>query len=130
MTLTPDQLTADFPEFADADAYPATMLTLWIGVASNLVNACRWGTLATLGLELCTAHYLVLAARDQKAAANNDAPGQVTGVLSSKGVGDVSGSYDVAAVTLADAGFWNQTNYGIRYLSLARLMGAGGLQIW
>ncbi len=129
MTLSPAQLQTDLPEFADSDAYPDAVLSTWLTVASNLVNDDRWGNLAQIGTELCAAHFIVLATRDQAAASKNTEPGKVTGPQTSKAVGDVSASYDVSSVTMADGGFWNQTNYGIRFRSLARLMGAGGMQL-
>lgn len=81
------------------------------------------------GIELCTAHHLVLAARDEATAAIGGTPGQVTGPQSSKAVDKVSASYDTGAATIDDAGMWNLTTYGVRYLTLARLMGAGGMQL-
>lgn len=129
MSLTPDQIRADFPEFSDETAYPDGMLTSWIAVALNLVNTARWGALATMGQELCTAHYLVIAARDQAAAAANGLPGQATGLLNAKSVGDVSASYDTTTASFADAGFWNATSYGQRFYQMLRMVGAGGVQL-
>lgn len=49
--------------------------------------------------------------------------------MSSKGVGPASTSYDVAAVALERGGDWNATRYGITYLRIARLVGAGAIQV-
>lgn len=129
MTPTPDQFRDDFPEFADTTTYPDTQVTLWLTVGSNLVNACRWRELTTLGIELVAAHHLVLGRRDQQAALVGGVPGQMTGPLSSKAVDKVSAGYDTGAATIDDAGFWNLTTYGVRYATLARMMGAGGIQL-
>src|SRR5260363_302089 len=95
----------------------------------SFVNARRWGALAELGIALCTAHHLVIAARDQADAAKSGASGQLKGPMAAFSVDKVSTGYDTGAVTLPDAGFWNLTSYGVRYLTLARSMGAGGVQV-
>lgn len=127
--MTPDQFRADFPEFADKTKYPDSLVQIWLTVAVSLVNPLRWMELTNLGMELVTAHHLVLAQRDQAAAAVGGAPGEVKGPTASKSVDKVSVSYDAGAATLDDAGFWNLSSYGIRFLTLARCMGAGGLQL-
>lgn len=126
---SPAQFRTDFPEFGDATKTPDSLISLWMTVATNLVNADRWGELADIGIELATAHHLALAQRDANAAASGAAPGAIAAPLSSKSVGPVSASYDTGAVTLTDAGFWAMTSYGLRFLSLARMMGAGPIQI-
>ncbi|KWC56565.1 DUF4054 domain-containing protein [Burkholderia ubonensis] len=122
------QFRQSFPEF-DAATYSDPLVQFWLTVAVSLVNAERWGELTDLGVALVTAHHLALAAKDQKTAAIRGVPGQVTGPQSSKAVDKVSASYDTAAVAIKDGGFWNATMYGIRYLSLAQMMGAGGMQL-
>jgi hypothetical protein len=129
MTVTPAQLRTDFPEFSDTTQYPDPMIQTWLTVACSLVNGSRWMELTTLGIELVTAHHLVLGARDQMAAAVGGVPGQMTGPTSAKAVDKVSTSYDTQAAAVDGGGFWNLTSYGARYLTLARMFGAGGLQI-
>ena len=97
--------------------------------AASLVNATRWAELTNIGIELVTAHHLVLSARDQMAATVGGVPGVMTGPTSAKAIDKVSTSYDTGAATLENAGFWALSSYGIRFLTLARMMGAGGLQI-
>lgn len=129
MNVTAAQFRQDFPEFADASIYTDSQVTLWLGVSLLLVNECRWGDLYNLGIELVTAHHLAIAMRDQTAAAVGGVPGTMTGPLASKSVDKVSASYDTSAATLDNAGFWALTSYGMRFLTLARMMGAGGLQV-
>ncbi|HEF4739548.1 TPA: DUF4054 domain-containing protein [Burkholderia multivorans] len=123
------QFRQSFPEFDDTTTYPDSLVQFWMTVAVSLVNADRWGDLTDLGIALVTAHHLALAVKDQKMAAVGGVPGQVTGPQSSKAVDKVSASYDTAAVAIKDGGFWNATMYGVRYLSLAMMMGAGGMQL-
>ncbi|AOY96859.1 hypothetical protein BKK79_35795 [Cupriavidus sp. USMAA2-4] len=127
--MTPEQFRADFPEFSDTTKYPNTLIQMWLTVATSLVNPVRWMELTNLGLALVTAHHLVLAQRDGATADVGGTPGEVKGPTSSKSVDKVSVSYDTGAVALSDAGFWNMTSYGIRFLNFARMMGAGGLQL-
>ncbi|AIO47086.1 hypothetical protein DM44_3171 [Burkholderia cepacia] len=123
------QFRQSFPEFNDTTTYPDSLVQFWMTVAVSLVNAERWGELTDLGVALVTAHHLALALKDQKTAAVGGVPGQVTGPQSSKAVDKVSASYDTAAVAIKDGGFWNATLYGVRYLSLALMMGSGGIQL-
>lgn len=123
------QFRQSFPEFNDTTTYPDSLVQFWMTVAVSLVNADRWRELTDLGVALVTAHHLGLALKDQKTAAVGGVPGQVTGPQSSKAVDKVSASYDTAAVAIKDGGFWNATMYGVRYLSLAQMMGSGGIQL-
>ncbi|MFP3756795.1 MULTISPECIES: DUF4054 domain-containing protein [unclassified Cupriavidus] len=127
--MTPEQFRADFPEFADATKYSDASIDFQLIIATSLVNPCRWGVLTDQGIELCAAHFLVLARRDEATAEVGGIPGQVTGPQSSKAVDKVSASYDTGAATIDDAGMWNLTTYGVRFLTLARMMGAGGMQL-
>ncbi|WP_175785458.1 DUF4054 domain-containing protein [Burkholderia ambifaria] len=122
------QFRQSFPEF-DATTYPDSLVQFWLTVAVSLVNADRWGELTDLGVALVTAHHLALALKDQKTAAVGGVPGQVTGPQSSKAIDKVSASYNTEAVAIKDGGFWNATMYGVRYLSLALMMGSGGIQL-
>lgn len=128
MSLTPAQLRTDFPEFADTTKYPDSLVNTWLTVAASLVNASRWMELTNIGIELVTCHHLVMSARDQMAATVGGVPGAIQGPTSAKAVDKVSTSYDTASVMLTDAGFWGLSSYGLRFLSLARMMGAGGYQ--
>jgi hypothetical protein len=128
MNPTVAQFRSDFPEFSDPATYPDSLITMWLTVASQLVNPERWGALLTIGQELFTAHYVVIAARDQAAAAVT-IPGTVRGLQTAKSVGDVSASYDFSSLLNPDAGFWNQTTYGQRFYGFQRLMGAGPIHV-
>jgi hypothetical protein len=81
------------------------------------------------GLELFTAHNIVLAAGNKASAAQGSIPGQANGVLTSKKVGSVGVTYDNTSAMELDAGHWNQTTYGRQYIRLARLLGQGCYQL-
>ncbi|MBC7074666.1 MAG: DUF4054 domain-containing protein [Syntrophomonadaceae bacterium] len=124
--MTPAQFLAIFPEFASVNT---AIITFWLSVAANLINVARWGSLASQGQALLTAHYLVLASANASAQTAGTPLGQVKGVLTAKAVDGVSVSMDSAAVTITGAGMYNATTYGVQWIQLARMMGAGGMQV-
>jgi hypothetical protein len=122
-------LRQQFPEFADAAAYPAATVDFWLGVGVLRLNADRWSDLLDHGLALFTAHHLVLARRAALVAAKGGLPGTGGGVLASKTVGSVAASYDTGAAKIDGAGAWNQTTYGVQFWQLALMVGSGGVQL-
>lgn len=120
--------------------FPPSSIAYWIAVAGLLLNPNYWGagsstpqspptTMVDFATELFVAHNLALEAQAAKAASVGGIPGQTQGVISSKGVGSVSLGYDVNLVTNEDGSFWNATQYGVKFLWLARLVGSGPVQI-
>lgn len=82
-----------------------------------------------MGMSLYIAHELTLSAQNQKAASVGGSPGQQGGVATSKTVGSVSVQFDAQTTTEKDAGWWNLTTYGKQFIRLARIFGAGAIQI-
>lgn len=112
-----------YPEFGDAVAFPDPAIQRFLDFGAKQLNAERWADMLDEGLGLFAAHSLTVATRNKKSAGSMLAP------VTSKAVDKVSVSYDVAAVTLADGGYWNQTSYGVQLLTWARMVGAGGVQL-
>lgn len=129
MTVTPASFRANFPEFSDTTAYPDPRIAYWVGIAGIRLDACRWDTLLDHGTELFVAHNLVLSRQAAMAAAGGGVPGLASGPTSSEAVDKVSVSYDTGAAAIDGAGAWNLTAYGVQFLQLARLIGAGGVQL-
>lgn len=140
MTVTVATFRADLPEFASIAFYPNSAVTYWLAIGGLLLNTDRWGlgadvavspptTAYDFGLEMFAAHNLVLERQAAQKASNGGLPGLNTGPVSAMSVGSVSISYDTAAGVEADAGHWNLTTYGTRFIKLARMFGAGGLQM-
>lgn len=123
------QFRADFPEFASTTDYPSSMVTFWGGIAEQLVDVSRWGTLYDQGVSLFVAHNIALQRKNIQAAAGGGVPGAQSGAISSKSVGTVSVSYDTAASMMPNAGHWNMTVYGIQFIQLGRLLCAGAVQL-
>lgn len=129
MTITPDGFRADFPEFADAAAYPDSGITFWLTVASKLLNPLRWQDMLETGTELFVAHNLVLERQAQKSATAGAPPGVSTGPIATKTVGPVTQAYDTTAGIEEGAGHWNLTVYGTRFIWLVKMFGAGPIQV-
>ena len=127
--VTIPQFRIDFPEFSDPDAYSDGSITFWLTISLSLVQEDRWLDLTDMAVELATAHQVLIATRNQDLGNGNGSPGQVSGPVTAKAVDRVSVSNDTGAVTLTDGGFWNMTTYGIRFLQLARMFGAGPVQL-
>lgn len=120
---------AAFPEFADIARYPDAQLTFWSTLATAQVNVNRWCLQAPLGVMLYTAHEITLAAQNQKAGVIGGTPGGASGPANSKTVGSVTVAYDTQQTAEKDAGYWNLTTYGKQFIRLARIFGAGGIQL-
>ncbi len=121
--MTPAQFRAAFPEFANTTAYPDPAIEFQITLAEKRLPEDRWDDLLEHGTGLFTAHFLTLNARNAKSG------GAVLMPVASKAVDKVSVSYDTTMATLADGGHWNSTSYGVQFLQLARMVGAGGVQL-
>lgn len=126
--MTPATFRTDFPEFASNALYPDAQITFWLNLGVKLLPECRWQDLLDAGLELFTAHNLVLERQAQASAATGAPPGVAAGMVSAKSVDKVSVNYDTASAMEADAGHWNTTTFGQRFIRLARMVGAGGVQ--
>lgn len=119
----------NFPEFGSAGLYPDSQVNYWLALGGKLLPEGRWADLLDDGLQLFVAHNLVLERQAQASAATGAPPGQAAGMVSGKTVDKVSVSYDTGSAMEAEAGHWNLTTYGQRFVRLARLIGSGGLQL-
>lgn len=119
----------NLPEFADQSKWPDSAFTYWSTIGEKLVDAERFGDLASSAVELFTAHNIVLERSALDASTSGTLPGTDVGVITAKKVGDVGVNYDVASSMEAGAGHWNKTIYGQRYIRLVHLLGAGCYQL-
>ena len=123
------QFRTDLPEFADTATYPDAQVNLYLNLAALVLPAARWCDYLNLGLELFTAHNIVLDRQGVVIAAAGGIPGVASGVVSAKSVGQMSISYDTAAGIEKDAGHWNLTVYGRRFFRLMGMIGMGGVYL-
>lgn len=128
-TFAPGAFRTAFPEFKDTVKYPDEMVNFWATVAQNQVPCRVWKNMWLQGVYLYTAHECVLAAQNVKTSVSGGTPGTMGGVPNSKAVGGVNVGYDSQSNSEKDAGYWNLTNYGKQFIRLARLFGAGAIQL-
>jgi len=129
MTTSNPQFRADFPEFSSSSDFPNSQIDYWLTVSALLMNVDRWKSLYNHGQSMFIAHHVSLEAKEMKEASVGGLPGQNSGPISSKSIGGVSVSYDVGSSIELNARHWNTTMYGRRFIRLARMVGAGPIQI-
>ena len=127
--VTPAQFRQNFPAFVDESRYTTTQIQMWLNEAYNSMDPNRWTTNLDTYAQLKAAHFLILFTQSQQAANRGASPGQSPGVVSSKGVGPASMSFDTANSVGQGGDYWNQTVYGQQYWRKARLIGMGGAQL-
>ena len=120
---------ANFPEFSSTVTYPDSQLTFWSGFAEKMVKPEIWQDMYANGVMLYVAHELVMARQNVQTAGVGGIPGLSGGIANTKTVGSVSVGYDSQANSEKDAGYWNLSNYGKQFIRLARLFGAGAIQL-
>ena len=131
MTVTIASFRATFPDFTSTGptVYPDAEVSFWLGLSANLLDPNRWGALLDYGTMLFMAHNLALSFKSEADAAAGQQAGQVTGALTSASVDKASYSRDASSMMVTDAGHWNLTTYGIRYIQLVKMIGAGPVQV-
>lgn len=129
MTVTVADFRAAFPAFANPVVYPPDQIQFWLDLGTKLQDPNRWGELFDGGLQLFVAHNVALEQMGQQGGGNGGVPGQVNGPVTSATVDRVSYSRDPSAAMEEHAGHWNLTIYGMRYIRLARMIGAGPVQV-
>lgn len=122
------QFRAQYPEFSSPVAYPDPIINRYLAIAVKRLPELRWADLLDDGIGLYIAHHLCLLDR-AKAAVSGGTAGQVEGLETQKAVDTVSVSMDVTAVTIAEAGMWNSTVYGVQFYQLMMIVGMGGVQL-
>ncbi len=115
-----------FPQFADTVKFPAETVTYWLSIGVQMVNPARWGGLFDHGVALFTAHNLTLFG---PVVLGQMATGGIKGVATGKTVGKVSVTYDASIGLNEGAGHWNLSLFGLQFWQLARMAGAGGMQV-
>lgn len=118
-----------FPEFADATAYPTATIDTWAALAEMQVRSVIWKSATTLATQLYVAHEITIAYQNVKTATNGGAPGTFGGIANNKTVGGASIGFDATTTSEKDGGWWNLTTYGKQFLRLARIFGAGAIQL-
>jgi hypothetical protein len=135
--VTYQSFIADLPEFANATIFPQSAFLYYQNFATIMLTSV-WGqpapagqpnSLFDIGQEQFIAHNLVIEALNQKSVAVGGLPGITKGPVSAENAGQVSVTYDPAGSLEIDAGHWNLTTYGLRFINVARMLGAQPTQI-
>lgn len=129
MATTPASFRGAFPAFANMTNYPEPVVQFWIGLATKFLDPGRWGDALDYGLMLFVAHNLSLEFNANTAARKGQNPGFVTGPVTSASVDKVSYSRDISSALDPKNGHWNLSIYGLRYIRLVQMMGAGPVYV-
>jgi hypothetical protein len=132
---TSDQFLADYPEFDTSEQDDPTALQFspsainyWLTQGTMLMNAQIWGSQYYMAVELFMAHNLALEAWSAQGG-DQTIPGLAKGMIAAASAGNVSVTYNNAAVFEEGAGHWNMTTYGLRLKRLIQLIAPAGLFI-
>lgn len=145
-SYSPDMFYMDFPQFTKRippgeeggaesveSLVPEGILNMFVDQANDNVLPSRWGSMWRYAAGLYTAHFAALYLKTW--APGSDNSGQAAGSAAQPGavksatMGDTSISYDNSAVTAGTEkwGAWNATQYGSQLVTMARLVGMGGM---
>ena len=134
---------AVYPQFGTMTGSPATysgpvpqaVLQTYVNLASASLSRERWCDAWQVGMALFIAHFVTLYLQSSSVPANSPikaivAAGLARGVVVSKSAGDVSESFENPAKDIDGWAGWKLTTFGIQLLTMARLMGMGGMWIY
>lgn len=145
-SYTADMFREDHPQFTKAigedgadkgqvstSLVPEAMLQTFLDQANDSVLPSRWGSMWRYAAGLYVAHfsamYLKTYAPGSQSAAQAAGSADQVGVVRTATMGDTSISYDNSAITAGTEkwGAWNATQYGSQLVTMARMVGMGGM---
>ncbi len=112
---------------------PGAMLQTFLDQVNDSVLPSRWGSMWRYAAGLYVAHfsalYLKTYAPSSQSAAQAAGSADQVGVVRTATMGDTSISYDNSAITAGTEkwGAWNATQYGSQLVTMARMVGMGGM---
>lgn len=148
-TYTKEMFLTDFPQFTKKQAsevtegeetesqvislVPETMLQVFVNNANASILPSRYGEIWRYAVGLYVAHfsalYLKTYSDGSASTARASATGQQTGLVKEATMGDTTISYDNEAIASAKWGAWNATQYGQQLVTMARMIGMGGMYV-
>jgi len=144
-TYTAEMFAEDFSQFSRnlkeddkgmrESLVPISMLDMFLFQANDSVIPSRWGSLWRYAAGLYVAHFSAMYLKTYTDSSVNAAQAAVranpTGVIRTAVMGDTSVSYDNSAITsgIEKWGAWNSTQYGQQLVTLARMVGMGGMYV-
>lgn len=147
-TYTKEMFLTDFPQFTKKQVSPGeeeenqiislvpdSMLQVFINNSNASILPSRYGDIWRYAAGLYVAHfsalYLKTYSDGSATPARAAATGQQTGLVKEATMGDTTIRYDNEAITEASAkwGSWNATQYGQQLVTMARMIGMGGMYV-
>jgi hypothetical protein len=116
--ITPAEVKTKFPEFTDVDD---TVIQSYIDDAYLEVNEARAGRYYEIILYYLIAHYIALS------LAATDGNNRGSGLIASMAVGDTSIGFSTIQSQSNSDFYYQQTQYGLRFLRYQTFCGGGGL---
>lgn len=113
MIISIEEFLQMFPEFNNLDLYPQSRIRFWLEFSTQLVNEARWGSLTKYGICFLAAHQLFIS----------NLEGQVLGPSTSQSGEGLSESY--GSLINDDWSHYNLSTYGVQYMQLVKVIGAG-----
>lgn len=114
---------------------PLGVLEMYLDIANDCIKKVRWHSKWKMGMCLYIAHFCTLYLQsmvDPNLGAKGIAEASKSqGLDTSISVGDVSVSTDYSVATTDISGYvgWGLTSFGQQFISMARLVGKGGMYI-
>jgi len=131
--ISASQFQQNYDEFGNTEVYSPSVVQNVLTLAYLMLNSERWGAILDYGAQLFTAHYLALARRsaNENASDNsaNNPTGTMIGPISARSVDKASVNYDTANAIIEGGNHWNLTIYGVQFLDMSRMVGAGPMQV-
>ena len=118
--VTPADIKTRYPEFADI---PDARIQFFIDDAVLYLNEMRAGLYYDKILSLLVAHYLSLALQSEGGSNNSQ------GAVASMSVGDKSVSFATPGSVNDSQYFYQQTVYGIEFLTYRSYISGGGIVV-
>lgn len=147
-TYTKEMFLTDFPQFTKkqnvqgeeeenqiVSLVPYPMLQVFVDNGNASILPSRYGEIWRYAAGLYVAHfsalYLKTYSEGSVTPARAAATGQQAGLVKEATMGDTTISYDNEAITEASAkwGSWNATQYGQQLVTMARMIGMGGMYV-
>jgi len=138
--FTIDDFKAVYPQFWADDVkalLPDAVIEMYVGFANAIVNIARYHESWKVCICLVIAHFIVLYLRTMASVPDPAAldiikAGETRGLVASKSVDGVSVSYDYSTAISDLDGWaaWKTTEYGIQFLTLAKVYNLGGMRVW
>lgn len=125
----------DFPQFFYGPDAPEDMWRVFIKQVNDSVLPSRWGSMWRYAAGLYVAHFASIYLRtynpDTLNGLQSAAASQPVGAVKTAAMGDTSISYDNSSITagMEKWGEWNATQYGQQLVTMARLVGMGGMYV-